>query len=342
MKKHFGWSDSQVYTFCKQLAELLQGGFPLLDSLRVIREQPLLPKHSIRKVELAIQNGRRLSEALRSEGFPLEATSFMEAAEDHGNYAWGCEQCAEVYQTKLSFHQELRQTTRYPIIVLLVVVFALLFLSQIVVPRFSELYLTLGVPVPWITKMIFPITVILCLFFAISLGAALFLVYGKKLWMRSPLLISFIFRIPFLNILLQMRYSHFFSLQLGALLQAGIPIVRSLEILQKLTPWSSLRQNIQQIRLQLIHGNTFTSTLEHLPYPLFLSTMKSILLVSERTGELGKGLIQFAEITEKGLKRALEEFFQKAQPILTMFLGFLVGAVVLALFLPMFQLVQAL
>lgn len=340
-KKAIHWSDEEISHFCRQLGELLQSGMPMLASLDVIANQSKKLSVACRRIKQAVQSGKALSESLRVVQFPEESISFIEAAEEHGDYAWGCMQSAEVYEQKVRFYQEVKKAVRYPLVVLLVILIALFFLHRLVIPRFQDLYLSLGVSLPWMTRAAIPLTLYCCILFSLSLFAVLFMVYGKQLWMKIDAVIRLFLSLPVIGTILSMRYGHYFALHLGAFLQAGLPLNRALSVLEKLTPWKPIQNNISAIRQGLMEGKSLTDSMFNLPYPFFEPMMRSMLQVSERTGEIGKGFFQYAEITERRLQRYLEQCFQRAEPILILSLGVLVGIMVFSLFLPMFQLVEA-
>lgn len=342
-KKHYRirWSDEQVHSLCLQLSDLLGSGLPLLSSIEVLEKQSEFPVKRILQVKSGVQRGERLSETLRQVCFPAEAIAFIAAAEEHGNYAWGCQQSAEIYQTKIAFQAEIQKAIRYPILVLIIIIIALFFLHQLVVPRFEGLYQSLGVSLPWFTQLVFPISFFSCCLFGIGLGVLLFLLYGKGLWMRMDWFLRILFRTPVVKTLLPLRYGHYFSLQLGAFLKAGIPVVQALQILERLTPWRPIKKNITVLLQHLIKGKSLTQSFQQLPYPFFEPVLHSFLSIAEQTGETAKGLERYADLSKKGLSRYLEKTTKRLEPTLILLLGLLVGCIVLALFLPMFQLIQA-
>ncbi|WP_044642414.1 type II secretion system F family protein [Risungbinella massiliensis] len=339
-KYRIRWTDNQVYSFCFQLSDLLGSGLPLLSSLEVLEQQRDFPIKWLHQIKIGVQRGERLSETLRKVCFPAEAIAFIAAAEEHGSYAWGCQQTAQVYQTKMAFQEEIQKAIRYPILVLIVITIALIFLHQLIVPRFESLYQSLDVSLPWFTQIVFPISLISCFLFGCGLGVILFLVYGKALWMRMDWILRLLFRIPMIKTILPLRYGHYFSLQLGAFLKAGIPVVQALQILERLTPWYPIKKNITVLLQYLLKGESLTNSFQKVPYPFFDSVLHSFLSIAEQTGETAKGLERYADLSKKRLSRYLEKTMKRLEPTLILLLGLLVGGIVLALFLPMFQLIQ--
>src|SRR5690606_9379068 len=129
-----------------------------VSSLELLADQKVISERMGRSLISSLQQGHSFSTALKSEAFPDLFVSFIRAAEEHGDYVYGLKQCEAYYRPRAKLVQDIIQACTYPLIVLFCVGLALFFMVTIVLPRFAELYRTLGVRLPTITQYILALT----------------------------------------------------------------------------------------------------------------------------------------------------------------------------------------
>src|SRR5699024_4875459 len=152
-KRKNRWSADRLAGFSRHLSGLLQAGFPLVPSLRLLSEQEVIRGAEAGRILRQLDGGISFSEALAKEGLPPLFISLLRAAEEYGDYGHGLQQCEQYYAEKGRLIRELTRTLTYPAVVLLLVVLAFLFLMTTVVPRFSDMYETMGLSLPVYTQL---------------------------------------------------------------------------------------------------------------------------------------------------------------------------------------------
>ncbi|GAA5344643.1 type II secretion system F family protein [Planifilum fimeticola] len=341
------WSHERLVLFSQQLAILLDSGFPLIPSLHLLGQQRILTLGEAERICQSLEAGVSLSESLRSEGFPSLYVSFIRAAEEHGEYVFGLRQGESYYREKGEFLRDLGQALLYPAVVLILVILAFLFLVTAVIPRFSELYASMGMELPLFTRLLLGFygllrngfTAILCV--AAMIAAAALLVRRlppEKRWKWT----RWLYRFPGVRHYFLYRFTHYLAVQLGALLRAGIPLLTALETMRSLAPWPSLAEGIGRIRARLLAGESFNRSLAAEGGGLFLPAVPHWIALGEETGRLDQSLLTLARAMENVIRERSRKLTHSLEPVLIFLIGVLIAVTVIALFLPMLQLTRAL
>ena len=341
------WSHERLVLFSQQLAILLDSGFPLIPSLHLLGQQRILTPGEAERICQSLEAGVSLSESLRSEGFPSLYVSFIRAAEEHGEYVFGLRQGESYYREKGEFLRDLGQALLYPAVVLILVILAFLFLVTAVIPRFSELYASMGMELPLFTRLLLGFygllrngfTAILCV--AAMIAAAALLVRRlppEKRWKWT----RWLYRFPGVRHYFLYRFTHYLAVQLGALLRAGIPLLTALETMRSLAPWPSLAEGIGRIRARLLAGESFNRSLAAEGGGLFLPAVPHWIALGEETGRLDQSLLTLARAMENVIRERSRKLTHSLEPVLIFLIGVLIAVTVIALFLPMLQLTRAL
>lgn len=312
----------------------------LVESLEVLQEQQGFGHDRIRQVREAIEQGQSLSAALEGCHFPELFVSFIRIAEEHGDYAYGFSCCYQYYHDQLRFRQEMMQACIYPLTVLGCVFMAMFLMITVIFPRFAGLYASLGVSLPPLTRVIFTVCQQMDRLLYLSVFLLFLYLILRLLHHYHYIAIDkWFYRFPFVRFFYQYRYTHYFSIQLGSLLQAGVPMLRALELMEQMSPWRLLTEQIQSTKQALVVGKPLQTAIS-LPPGIFLLTLSKMIAVGEKTGKLDQALLQLAQTTEMVMKKWTQRLFKGLEPLLIFCLGVLILLMVVALFLPMMQLIQ--
>lgn len=342
------WTSIQIAQFSGQLRHLLKCGVPLVTSIDLLVQQKVLRPSVGRSVTKHLEQGSSFSMALQRSKLPPFMVSLVAAAEQYGNYERGLEQCEQFYQTQAKMTQEIKQACTYPAVVLVLVIASFAFLVSTVLPRFKELYVTMGLELPWLTKMLFTfIDLVGFLFPIIGVGILILLGLLVFLSIRSPKQMRsygerLCFQIMGLQAWMKLRVTHYLALQLGSLLQSGVPLLQAVECLHLRAPWRIIAVRIGFVRDALLEGKT----LEHACYKYLsrytIPTFAQYVAIAESTGKVDETLQSLAVMVETTMKQQIDRMTKLLEPILISCLGLLLALAVLALFLPMLQMVQSL
>lgn len=342
------WNSDTCVLFSQQMGNLLESGIPLLSCLELLTEQNVIPEQAGTRLALQIEQGASFSQALKQEKFPDLFVSFIRASEEHGDFIFGLKQCETYFATRAKWRRELMQASIYPLLVLGLVGLSFIFMITMVLPRFSELYETMGIDLPWITVFLLSALDYLRFIFLIAGGGCLFLLIlsgVSRSWSveSRARFFDWYLKFPFIRQLYQYRLTHYVSVQLGSLLRAGVPLLTSLELMERLTPWAHLSLSIKEIKAQLMEGYPFSLAVSQPGTgSLFLPALSKMVAIGEQSGKLDETLLGLAHATESLMKNKAERLTRSLEPILIFVMGVFIAFTVIAMFMPLLQLVRAL
>ncbi|UWE02784.1 type II secretion system F family protein [Laceyella sacchari] len=340
------WSAEQYMLYSQQMAHLLDSGIPLLTSLDVLKEQRLISKRFYKRLVHLLNQGFSLSNALEKLAFPALFISFIRAAEEHGDYAHGFKQCESYYETRAHWTRELGKSLIYPLLVLAIASLALLFLLGVVLPRFTELYQMMDVPLPGLTAWLFTVYASAGAWMpkaTVWVGGGLTACVVARIAPRPirAWLARGLFCLPLVGSMLKHRLTHFFAIQLGSLLKAGVPLLDALQALRKMTPWPVLDRVLNAIVDSVMGGASLSEAISKSGRGLFLPSLVKMVALGEESGKLDQILLHLSHGTGMVIKNRLERFTRSAEPLFIFIIGLFIAVIIIAMFLPLLHLVRA-
>lgn len=326
---------------------LLLSGIPLITCVDLLIQQNLLPKNKGEPLKKALEQGISLSEALNRIHLPALFRSLIRGAEEHGEYAIGFRQCKLVYSMKAKWQREIWKMSAYPLIIVILVILAFSFMVVYVIPQFFGLYESMGISLPWLTIQLFSAyswaSTLFLVLFIMGIGMiSLHLFMRNRPFEQRVRWESFIYSFPFIHSYMQHRMTHYASMQCGALLSAGIPILSAIELTEKMAPWAILSHLCRRFRERLLAGESLGMAMETEGKKWLLPLFPKLVSVSEQSGQLQETFMRVAVGTESLLKTKIERWLRTLEPLFIFTVGIFVALTVVALFLPMLQLVKIL
>lgn len=329
----------ETAAFCSQLKLLLTAGMPLLEALTVIKG---LPQNKKRRLEVKavveqLNSGRSLSEAA-SGLLPGLACGSLAAAERSGNLEENLGRLAAHYAGKADLDEKLAGALVYPVFVLCLSLISVLVLIVFVIPGMRELLAGLETELPPLTSFVLGLSdawpVLICLPLILIAGA----VHFKR---KDPAAVEkLFFRAPFLCQLYRQELVIQTCGTLGALLKGGTPIIEAVGIAGNSLASPSMKRALAEAGEGLANGEKLSGVLaRHRQFP---ASVVQMLEIGENTGQLDQMLTEIARFQAGEREALLKRCVSLIEPGLTLAVGLLVGVVVLALFLPLVNLVSSL
>jgi len=328
--------------FNQELLALLKAGIPLLQSLELLvghGKDPLLRRSLTQVVEL-VREGMSFSDALEQAGtFPAVYRSNVVAGERSGTMP-------EVLARWLAF-QKFAQTSRrriiealfYPAFLVMVLVLAMGVIFNVVLPRFAEFYAGGDIEMPLFTRVL------------LSLGK----VISSTLWLQGLAVIGLVVLIrwmvaseadrklaerlllmlPKIGTLYRMYSSSVFSRTLGVLLAGGMPAVQALEVVQRTSPSERMKTGLRLVTDKVRAGSSLHQALEQakLLDPLAVEMVR----VGEQSSALPEMLDHVADFFDQEVEKATTVVTSLIGPVLILFMGVVVLALLLAIYVPLFN-----
>jgi type IV pilus assembly protein PilC len=243
-------------------------------------------------------------------------------------------------EKRYSLKQKVRTALAYPTLVVAVAIGAVLFLMFFIVPTFADMYKSFNAQLPAPTRIVLSISQGLINYFPyILIGVAGF-GYGIRIFVSHPrgryLTDRLKLRTPFFGTIYQKTIMTRFCQTLGTLLKSGINLVEALTILEKASGNLLLIKATKEMKRSVKKGGSLTKSLKKLKvFPVMVIQMIS---VGEETSELDNMLLHIASLYDEETDIAVESLTSIIEPILIVVLGIVLGAIIVAMYLPIFEL----
>ncbi len=337
------FNKRQTARFCSQLNSLLSSGMPLLDALQVIRG--LMPKADkkghLESIINRVMEGHQLSEATVGL-LPLMARGSFRAAERAGNLEEVLAQLAKYYESLAELEEKLKGAMVYPCFVLILCLLVVLVLIFFILPGFNGLFADLGAELPMLTSVVLNFSDLLSQYWlVIVIAAAAMSILTFKAWKKRPEKFEkIILRAPLLGNLLRSEIVIQCFGTLGALLNGGTPVIEALTITAVSAHSPSLKSILFEARGKVENGVRISEALEECRF--FPPEAIQMLKVGEGSGQLADMLLSAADFQAKEREVFLKRFTALLEPAMTLIVGVVVGFIVLAMFLPIVNMVSSL
>lgn len=341
--KHFG--SNEITRSTRQLSILLKSKVSLIESMSLVAEQikDKTTRSIFDNLIGQVESGRSLKDSLSD--YPLVFddlyVSMVEAGELSGKLDFSFEKLAEYREKSQNILRKVKLAMTYPLLVVAVaiaVVFALVFY---VVPIFSSMYENFGAELPSLTKAVVETSHFLRESFFLW-STALFVIfllvfYAISIRRVRTRLDKALVKSPYLGKLLTNIITARFSRTLGSLLISGVEIIYALEVAGRSTKNLHFRKLLETSAFNLIGGKSLTSVLEEVS--LFPKTLIRLTVSGEKTGQLGEMLTYAADYFESETNTELTTLTSLIEPIVIIILGAVVAFILVAMYLPLFELV---
>ncbi len=336
------FSAENLQLFNQQFVTLIRAGLPILRALDLLTERTKRPglRAVLEDIRQRIRGGESLSEAFEAQGiFSQVYTTSLLAGERSGNLAGVLDYFIAYQKVTGSVRRRLLTALVYPALLVGVAAGVLSYVTLYVIPRFSELYAEMNVPLPALTVAVVSVALNLRAYLILVVLLVLAAVGGLVAMARSDAGAQALDRtrlkLPFLgDTLLKFRLAQFCR-TLSTLLTGGIPLVPSLEVSAGAMESPALRQAMSRAAQQVREGQSLNKALGG--SGLVPDLVTEMIEVGESTGALPQMLNSVAEFYEEELNTRLTRLLALVEPLLLLVMGATILVILVALYLPIFS-----
>ena len=345
-----GVTSENVTIFSRQLATLLKAGLPLLRSLEVIGRQEKNPyfKDIVENLADAVRTGNKFSDGLQQHPkvFDKLYVNMARAGEAGGVLDVVLDRLATFQEKAMKTTNKVKSAMVYPIVILTVAVAIVVILMIFVVPQFQKIFSDMlnGAPMPALTQGIINISdfmkenYIATLGIVVAVIAAFKILFktkvGQRLWDIAGL------KLPKFGDLVMKSTVARFTRTFGTLLASGVPILEALNITRGTIKNSVISDALVRVHDRVRDGEPLAAPLDQ--QKIFPTMVTSMVEVGEETGQLSEMLNRIADNYDEEVDNAVGGITSVIEPIMIVFLAVVVGTIVIALFLPIIQIIQKL
>ena len=331
----------ELMTFTRQFATLVDAGLPLLRGMRILLKQERHPalRDALNGMSESIEAGNTFSESLTSypKIFDNLFINMVKAGEAGGVLETVLLRLAEFMEKAEHIRNKVKSAMIYPIVVLVAAFGIVTFLMSFVIPKFEQIFLDLGVKMPIFTQFIINISafvkgnliLIFVMLAVIIIGSKIF----KKTKQGGEIMDRLAMKMPLTGPLVKKTAIGRFARTLGTLMSSGVPVLQALNIVRDTSGNIAVSEAIQQVHDSVKEGDSMSLPME--ASGIFPGMVISMVDVGEETGALPEMLIRIADNYDDEVDNAVVGLTAAIEPILIIFLAFIVGGIVIAMFMPM-------
>lgn len=333
-----------VMTFTRQLATLIDAGLPIIRCLTILREQveSAIFKEKIAQIGTDIESGASLSEAFGKHPklFDKLFVNMVRAGEIGGVLEVVLNKVATFLEKRQMIISKVKSAMMYPVVVMVLAGGIVAFILIKIIPKFAAIFTELGAELPLPTQILVTASHILTdqALWVIA-GIIVFVVTIKKINQTRTGKYAFDrikLKLPVFGTLFQKAAITRFAGTLATLITAGVPILQALDIVRDSSGNEVVSRAMEKVYQSVKDGETIHEPLSHCK--VFPPLVYHMIAVGEETGAIDQMLEKVAEAYEREVQDMVDGLTALLEPLLIVFLGVLVGGIVIALYLPLFDL----
>jgi type IV pilus assembly protein PilC len=337
---------SDIITFARQLVTMLESGVTLLRSLHVIMEQIDSKKlHDVvAQISKRVEQGSTLADAMSEHPkvFNQFWISLVEVGETAGTLPQVLNKLSFYLEQQASFQSTIVSAIIYPAVLFCVCMGAISFFALFVGPRFEEIFTSMNVQLPIITKILLKSFRILKQHFLKIVFGFIILIFLFRKYIKTKSgqknLENFLFSLPTVGNIYRLIIVERFTSQMAILIDSGVPILQALDISSRLVDNATCSKVILEIKEKVRQGELLASPMYESGF--FPGMATQMITVGEETGELSKMLKHVAEFYQSTVETFMKRIGTVIEPFMLIFMGGVIGIIVVAMFMPMFNLAQ--
>ena len=336
-------STKELSVATRQLATMIDAGLPIVQCLDILGEQSenKLLRKTITSIRRDVEGGCTLADALRKHPkiFDDLYVNMVDAGEAGGILNTILNRIALFIEKASRLKKKVKGAMIYPVAIVLVAIVVVAVLMIFVIPVFAELYGSMGQALPVPTQICINISNFFVAYWWLMFLTAIGIVMAIKFYYKTPhghiKIDALLLRMPVIGDLLRKVAVARFSQNMALLLSSGVPILDGLAITGKTAGNKVVEKAIMESRLSISKGNTVAEPLRE--SKIFPPLVCQMVAVGESTGGLDGMLRKVAELYEEEVDDAVNNLTAMMEPAIMVVLGVILGGLVVAMYLPIFQ-----
>jgi general secretion pathway protein F len=339
-------TPKDIALFNRQLSTLLSGGLSLVESLAAIREQAGTPAFArlVGTLREDIVQGRSLASSLEKHAGSFDALTIglVKAGEASGTLDATLSRLADFHETKERQKSKVISALIYPVIMGLVGSLVLVYLLTSIVPKVELMFEDMNQALPLATIILLAISRFLTEWWPVLLAAlcafGLWFDRYRQSGRGKKVIDRYMLKIPIVGNLVKASSIARFTRALGVLLTGGVPLIEALKVTSEVTNHATISEAIDKAIVSITEGESIASPLKS--SGLFPPLVTQMISAGERSGSLPVMLEKIADAYEFEVDTAAERMTSLVEPLMILFMGSVVGFIVMAILLPIFELSQ--
>jgi type IV pilus assembly protein PilC len=334
--------DLQVFT--RQFAVLVGAGVPIVQSLEAMAlgARSTGMTNVLRHVCSEVERGRRLGEALSTEPsvFDRLYINLVRAGEEGGVLEQVLNRLAEYIDTSVKIRGKVKSAMFYPAAIVVVAIIVIIFIMVFVVPKMAAMFKQSGQALPTLTQWVINASDFVQHYWYIIIASLVAIPIALKMYYETEegrkVVDAIVIDVPVLGDLVKKAAIARFSRTLSTLLTSGVRIIDAIEISASTTGNWMIEKALNQAKEEVARGRALAEPLTKIPY--FPNMVTQMIMIGEQTGNMDQMLSKVADFYEDEVENATEAMTSLMEPLLMVVLGGIIAVIVVAMYLPIFNL----
>jgi type IV pilus assembly protein PilC len=325
-----------------ELSSLLQAGINLKSSFELITadQENDKDKELYKTIQDAVLSGTTFSQALQQTGkFSLYEVYSLQIGEETGKLIEVLQDLAKFYQNKIKQRRKITSALTYPCVVLSTSLGAVFFMLKFVVPMFGDVFKRFGGHLPWITEKIIGVSDAMgnnfwraVIFIALIVA---FILFTRKTEKFREIFSKIVLRTPLIGNLVQKIYLARFCNSMRLLINAKLPLLRAIALIRQMISYYPIESSLQKVEDDIMKGRSLHESLQQ--FKVYPSKMIQLVKVGEETNQLDYFFGKISEQYIEEVEYKTSTLSSMMEPLIIIFLGVIVGVILIAMYLPLFQ-----
>jgi len=326
--------QQKVAIFTRQFSVMIDAGLPLVQCLEILSSQADDEKFGniLEKVRRDVEGGSTLA----------DDCNMVSAGEAGGILDVILRRLATYLEKAVALKQAVRSASIYPAIIISVAVIVVFVILWKVIPTFANLFAGLGAQLPLPTRIVVAMSNFIAAYSLFVLGGVVLLVLAVRQYYQTEtgerVIDGMILKFPVIGMIMRKIAVARFCRTLGTLVASGVPILDGLEITAKTAGNRVVKDAVMQTRSSIEAGKSIAKPLQQTN--VFPPMVTQMISVGEETGALDTMLSKIADFYEDEVDTAVDNLMSLLEPVMIVFLGVIIGGIVISMYLPMFDLIN--
>ncbi len=339
--------ESDVIVFARQFSTMIDAGLPIIQCLEILHSQQENKtfKKILKDIKESVANGATLAESLKKypKQFDDLFVNMIAAGEAGGMLDDILKRLAGYMEKASKLKKKVKGAMTYPIITIIIAVIVVAVILVYVIPVFQEMFSSFGGALPVPTQIVVNMSEFVKSKIHLIIGAAAIFIFALRRFYRTEKGRIFIddlsIKLPVVGILIRKVAVARFTRTMGTMISSGVAILDALDIVAKTSGNKTIERAVYKVRSGISEGRTMADPLSKTN--IFPSMVCQMIAVGEATGALDAMLEKIAIFYEEEVDQAVENLTSMIEPFMLVFLGVVIGGLVVSMYLPIFKMAGA-
>jgi type IV pilus assembly protein PilC len=339
---------SDVIIFCRQFSTMIDAGLPIIQCLDILYAQNdnKTFKKMLKDVKSNVESGQTLAEAMRKypRQFDDLFVNMISAGEAGGILDMILRRLSAYLEKAAKLKAKIKGGMTYPLVTIVIAIVVVAIIMVFVIPVFEEMFSGMGSALPAATQIVVNLSRAVKSNIFYIIGATIIFLFAFRRFYRTEkgkvLMDDFVLKVPLFGDLIRKAAVAKFTRTTGTMLSSGVAILDALEIVAKTAGNKTIEKAVYDTRTAIAEGRTMSDPLAE--SGVFPSMVCQMIAVGESTGALDAMLTKIADFYEEEVDQAVENLTSLIEPFMIVFLGVVIGGLVVSMYLPIFKMAGAL